>query len=134
MRQYAFVPKAMDPRIEAESQWDELRDELNVCRDALESSNAENTTLAAMVDMLRKELDRAKIDLVVVERSNAAMRGKLHAAGLVVLDALKADEIERGVAVSEYAVRSPVKAAQVEPQEERPAFLHPVRPPQNKFG
>lgn len=109
MRQYAFNPQETDPRVSAGDHWDDMRTELNLTRDQLESSNAETVSQAALIDMLRKELSDTKTSCAIIERSNTVMRTKLQAAGMLVLDALKSDEIERGQAVSEYAVKSPAK-------------------------
>ncbi len=139
MRQYAFTPKQSDPRIEAEAHWDDLRDELNNTRDQLESSNAQCTSQAAMIDMLRNELAETKLNCAIIERSNTVMRTKLQAAGMLVLDALKADELERGAVVSEYA---PMKTPKIqaeskdepkdEPQDAKPIFLR-TAVPANQF-
>lgn len=115
MRQYAFNPQETDPRVSATEHWEALKDELNVTRDQLEHANAETVSQASLIDMLRKELSDTKASCAIIERSNTVMRTKLQAAGMLVLDALKADEIERGQAVSEFAVKSPAK-----PQPESP--------------
>lgn len=106
MRQYAFTPEGRDPRISANEHWESMLDELNATRDSLEAANANETAQAALIDMLRKELAATKVSHAVIERSNTVMRTKLQAAGMLVLDALKSDEIERGQAVSEFAVKS----------------------------
>jgi hypothetical protein len=133
-KQYAFEPQEHDPRITAQQHWADMRDELNATRDALEAANANETAQAAMIDMLRKELADTKAACAIIERSNTVMRTKLQAAGMLVLDALKTDEIERGVAVSEYAVRSNVQPIhQDEPKGDRPSFLRMTAPPANHF-
>jgi len=101
-KQYQFSPRSTDPRIEAEDHWADMKDALNATRDALEHSDADRVAMSAMIDMLRKELMDAKAACTVIERSNTVMRTKLQAAGMLVLDALKADEIERSAVVSEY--------------------------------
>ena len=60
-RQYAFDPQPVDPRQFANQQWDDLRTEVNVTRDALERSDAECTAQAALIDMLRKEHEEYKV-------------------------------------------------------------------------
>jgi hypothetical protein len=107
MRQYAFTPQETDPRVSANDHWDDMRQELNVTRDALESANAHEIAQASLIDMLRKELAATKENCAIIERSNTVMRTKLQAASMLVIDALKSDEIERGEAVSEFAVRKP---------------------------
>lgn len=131
-RQYIFEAQETDPRITAAQHWNDLRDELNATRDALESSNAHELAQAAMIDMLRKELVESKATCQIIERSNTVMRTKLQAAGMLVLDALKTDEIERGAAVSEYAVKANVHPIPdeplAEPQEIQPIFLRTAIP------
>jgi hypothetical protein len=131
-KQYAFEPQEADPRVTAQQHWSDMRDELNATRDALEAANANETSQAALIDMLRRELAAAKATCAIIERSNTVMRTKLQAAGMLVLDALKTDEIERGAAVSEYAVKSQAKPTQIE-SSDRPAFLRSVTPPVNQF-
>lgn len=133
VRQYAFDPQEHDPRIDAQRHWEDLRDELNVTRDQLESSNAQCTSQAALIDMLRQELSETKSACAIIERSNTVMRTKLQAAGMLVLDALKTDEIERGAVVSEFAVKSNVQPIHDEPKVERPAFLRMTAPPENQW-
>lgn len=132
-KQYAFEPKPEDPRRSAQLQWDQIREELNDTREALEHSEAERVSQAALIDMLRNELASVKAAYAVVERSNTVMRTKLQIAGGIVLDALKADELERGSAVSEYAVKSPVMVEHDDEPEQRPIFLRPVVPPPNEM-
>jgi hypothetical protein len=136
-KQYMFEAQETDPRITAAQHWNDMRDELNATRDALESANAHETAQAAMIDMLRKELADSKATCTVIERSNTVMRTKLQAAGMLVLDALKTDEIERGTAVSEYAVKNNVHPIQAEPpaepQDAKPAFLRTAMPA-NQFS
>ncbi len=142
MRQYAFTPRQSDPRIEAEAHWEDLREELNVTRDQLEASEARERSQAALIDMLRNELAETKLNCAIIERSNTVMRTKLQAAGMLVLDALKADELDRGVAVSEYAPMKTPKI-QAEPKDEpqdqlaldatKPIFLRTAMPA-NQFS
>lgn len=131
-KQYQFVPPKTDPRATSEQQWSDMLDELNVTRDQLESANAQCTSQAALIDMLRKELSDAKSAGAIIERSNIVMRTKLQAAGMLVLDALKTDELERGAAVSEFAVKTPQSSMTT--VEEKPLFLKAVVPPQNEMS
>jgi hypothetical protein len=141
VKQYEFEPEEHDPRIAAARQWEDMRDSLNVTRDALEHSEADRVALSVLVDMLRKELTAAKRDLSVAERSTLAMRAKLQSAGLIVLDALQADEAERMAVVPE--VKNPARHPQ-NTEEDKPAAdnivkdsvtrISGTRPPTNRFG
>lgn len=88
-RQYAFNPPASDPRDAAELIWDELRDELNLTRDSLEAAEAQNVSQAALIDMLRKEIDLSKQAQLRDQIAVTRMEAKLKAAGMLILDALK---------------------------------------------
>lgn len=89
MRQYAFQPQPTDPRITAQDEWARMVDELDITRDSLERSNAECTSQAALIDMLRKELAETRIRHDRDQEALTIMRTKLKAAGGLVLDALK---------------------------------------------
>src|ERR1700678_2429475 len=88
-RQYEFVPQETDPRIAAERHWEDMRNELNVTRDALEDSQAAEKTLSALVDMLRQEIADTKFAYSAAQTSLTTMQTKLKAAGMLILDALK---------------------------------------------
>lgn len=133
MRQYAFTPQETDPRLSAGDHWDDMRQELNLTRDQLESANAENVTQSALIDMLRKELSDTKSACAIIERSNTVMRTKLHAAGMLVLDALKSDEIERGAAVSEFAVKPQFKPNDIVPMEDAKDIVSNIHALANKW-
>jgi hypothetical protein len=88
-RQYAFNPPVADPRHHAEQLWDELRDELNITRDSLEAAEAQNVSQAALIDMLRKEIELSKESQLRDQIAVTRMHAKLKAAGILILDALK---------------------------------------------
>jgi hypothetical protein len=88
-KQYAFTPPIADPRHQAEQLWDELRDELNASRDALEHSEADRISQASLIDMLRKELELSKESQLRDQIAVTRMHAKLKAAGMLILDALK---------------------------------------------
>src|ERR1700677_3582883 len=88
-RQYAFNPPVADPRHEAERLWDEMRDELSVARDQLEASEAREVASAALIDMLRKEIETASESQTRDRTAVIRMEAKLKAAGMLILDALK---------------------------------------------
>ena len=90
-RQYEFEPQTDDPRIYARHHWEDMRTELNITRDALESSESQSLAQSALIDMLRKELAEAKRAHDVDNVALTIMRTKLKAAGMLVLDALKED-------------------------------------------
>ena len=94
-RQYAFNPPVADPRHEAERLWDEMRDELSVARDQLEASEAREVASAALIDMLRKEIETASESQTRDRTAVIRMEAKLKAAGMLILDALK-DKPEEG--------------------------------------
>jgi hypothetical protein len=97
-KQYMFTPPVVDPRASADLLWDEMRDELNITRDALEQSEAREVANAALIDMLRKEIDAAKDSQTRDRTAVIRMETKLKAAGMLILDALKDkpdDEEER---------------------------------------
>lgn len=94
-RQYQFEPQEHDPLITAQRHWNDMRDELNVTRDQLEASEAREASQAALIDMLRKELDASKSAHSRDQIALTIMRTKLKASGLLILDALKADEAEQ---------------------------------------
>lgn len=88
-KQYAFTPPVADPRHAAELLWDEMRDELEIARDALEQSEAREVASAALIDMLRKEIDTAAETQIRDRTAVIRMEAKLKAAGMLILDALK---------------------------------------------
>ena len=88
-RQYEFVPQETDPRIAAERHWEDMRNELNVTRDALEHADAQCVTQSALIDMLRQEVADTKFAYSVAQTSLTTMQTKLKAAGMLILDALK---------------------------------------------
>lgn len=88
-RQYQFTPPIADPRHQAEQLWDEMRDELEIARDALEQSEAREVASAALIDMLRKEIDTAAETQMRDRTAVIRMEAKLKAAGMLILDALK---------------------------------------------
>lgn len=88
-KQYAFTPPIADPRHQAEQLWDELRDELNASRDALEHSEADRISQASLIDMLRKELELSKESQLRDQIAVTRMHAKLKAAAMLIIDALK---------------------------------------------
>jgi hypothetical protein len=88
-KQYAFTPPIADPRRQAEQIWDELRDELNMTRDALEHSEADRISQASLIDMLRKELELSKESQLRDQIAVTRMHAKLKASAMLIIDALK---------------------------------------------